>query len=950
MTVDLDKTATRAFPPQNEEATLDIRTTGTPSDGCVPKANQTTGAPQLVGCVPKTNQTTGSHAGSTPKNDRPATRPSRPESLKDPNRNDQTFAQDRPYKTLAKTRITQYFNTVKHTTNNSQSHQERDNTVATISTPSTSKSRDSSVGKSPNSYKTIVKQVNLQKKKSANRTYFQELKCNEILLGQEPYFHKNKLVSVPTTHKPFVPYHKDKPRVCIILPIELGKISYCMTPFCNRDMITVRCNIKKRKDIIFCSLYMGHEPNKPEVDIDTVDKMSKLVAFSKTKNLALVMGADSNGHHILWNSFKKNDRRGTMLAQLIEKLELSVLNRGKSPTFVNSRGHQSIIDITMANTVGCKLISNWRVDKRPSLSDHKLITFDIDMGNNWESYTRNIKDMDQEKFRKVVTEKMEARPFIAKIGKFKKSNIDSSVNYLNKILSDSMDEVCPMIKVNHKSKIPWSKELNTLKREAKQAKNRKITALSRSHPRSEEDLKILTEDNKKAENEYKNAIGLKDRQAYRDYCSNISQTRQLARVPKSKRQPWEELTVLKKPDGSYTEETEDTLKTLADEHFPADNQNVGLEALQPSSTALEEIDIISNILNPSRIELVIKKLPINQAPGIDGIRNSMIKAAWEPISKPLSHIYSECFLNTYCPKAWKTSKGIIIPKEGKDDYTNPRAFRIISLTSNLQKLLERLILDYLERVTKVDNKLTKNQFGFRKRKSTEAAIHRLTRKIEDAIQNGQFGLGVFLDVEGAFDNVRYSSIYKAMLEAKIPHIIANWIKEMLIDRTIVLTLHGISIKREIHKGCPQGGILSPLLWNLTLNTLLTSENIDDDFIQAFADDLAILIHLQGFDLSVTMRDIVNRYLKVISKWCNNNGVKLSTIKTKVIVFSALKRKYKLKPVVLDGQNIEFSDEVKYLGVTFEKHLRWDTRIRNKCAQATKLLHMCRNFVAKSWGL
>ena len=239
MTVDLDKTATRAFPPQNEEATLDIRTTGTPSDGCVPKANQTTGAPQLVGCVPKTNQTTGapqlvgcvpktnqttgSHAGSTPKNDRPATRPSRPESLKDPNRNDQTFAQDRPYKTLAKTRITQYFNTVKHTTNNSQSHQERDNTVATISTPSTSKSRDSSVGKSPNSYKTIVKQVNLQKKKSANRTYFQELKCNEILLGQEPYFHKNKLVSVPTTHKPFVPYHKDKPRVCIILPIELGK-------------------------------------------------------------------------------------------------------------------------------------------------------------------------------------------------------------------------------------------------------------------------------------------------------------------------------------------------------------------------------------------------------------------------------------------------------------------------------------------------------------------------------------------------------------------------------------------------------------------------------------------------------------------------------------------------------------------------------------------------------
>ena len=385
-------------------------------------------------------------------------------------------AHDRPEKTLAKSRITQYFNTVKRTTNSSHPHQVRDNTAASATIPSTntSKSRDSSVGKSSNTYKTTVKQINLQKKKIANNTYFQELKSNEILLGQEPYFHKNKLVSVPKSHKYFVPYHKDKPRVCIILPLELGKISHSMTPFCNRDMITVKCNMKKQRDIMFCSLYMGHEPIKPEIDFDTVDKMSKLIAFSKTKNLALVMGADSNGHHVLWNSFKKNDRRGIILAQLIAKLELGVLNSGKSPTFVNSRGHKSIIDISLANTAGCKLISNWRVDKSPSLSDHKLITFDIDMGNNWEYYTRNIKDMDQEKYRKVVTEKMEARPFRAKIGKFKKSNIDSSVNYLNKILSEAMDEVCPMIKVNHKSKIPWSKELNTLKMKAKKQKTGRL--------------------------------------------------------------------------------------------------------------------------------------------------------------------------------------------------------------------------------------------------------------------------------------------------------------------------------------------------------------------------------------------------------------------------------------------------------------------------------------------
>jgi len=76
---------------------------------------------------------------------------------------------------------------------------------------------------------------------------------------------------------------------------------------------------------------------------------------------------------------------------------------------------------------------------------------------------------------------------------------------------------------------------------------------------------------------------------------------------------------------------------------------------------------------------------------------------------------------------------------------------------------------------------------------------------------------------------------------------------MLTRREIVLEIHGIYIKRKFYKGCPQGGILSPLLWNLTLNQLLKNANLDENFLQAFADDLSILI--QGIDITVTMRDI-----------------------------------------------------------------------------------------------
>ena len=584
---------------------------------------------------------------------------------------------DRPEKTRAKTKINEYFKPSNSRHNPLPSQVPNQDPHAAVLHTSADNHQPRS-GKPHNNFKTIVKQINLQKKKTANRTYFQELKNNEILLGQEPYFCKNKLMAVPTTHKSFTPFHKDTPRVCIILPIELGRISYTMTHFCNRDMVSVRCNLKNRSDTIFCSLYMGHEPNKPEIEPDTVKKMANLVEFTKKKNLPLVMGADSNGHHQLWNSFKKNDRRGIILAEMIANLDLSVSNEGKSATFLNSRGQKSIIDITLTNKKGSKLVKDWQVSQETSLSDHKMITFSIDLGNKWESYNRNFKEMDENNFARVVKRKMTEKPFRAKIGKFKRSNIDSSVTYLNKVLTEALDEVCPMVKVVHKSKIPWSKDLTILKRKAKKAKGKRIARKAKSAKSRPATQTPSSDSEDESEKIYKKAIATKDKQAYRDFCSNLHKPKDIAKTTKQKRKPWEDLNVLQKTDGSYTEDSVETLTVLAEEHFKkTDDSFTTTHASNEVHDSTEDITTIDNILNPSRLERVIKKLPLNKAPGLDGIRNNMIKAAWASICQPLSHIYKQCLTYSYCPRTWKTSKGIIIPKEGKDDYTSPRSFRII---------------------------------------------------------------------------------------------------------------------------------------------------------------------------------------------------------------------------------------------------------------------------------
>ena len=139
-------------------------------------------------------------------------------------------------------------------------------------------------------------------------------------------------------------------------------------------------------------------------------------------------------------------------------------------------------------------------------------------------------------------------------------------------------------------------------------------------------------------------------------------------------------------------------------------------------------------------------------------------------------------------ESWHHITGCVIPKPLKSDYTNPRAFRIISLTSSFQKFLERLILWYLEQDLKIPGKLTKNQHGFKKGKSTESAIHSLVRRIEDATARGNFSLGVFLDIEQAFDAVSFTAIKEGLLKAGIPSTISEWIHHMVSNRFITVLL------------------------------------------------------------------------------------------------------------------------------------------------------------------
>ena len=54
------------------------------------------------------------------------------------------------------------------------------------------------------------------------------------------------------------------------------------------------------------------------------------------------------------------------------------------------------------------------------------------------------------------------------------------------------------------------------------------------------------------------------------------------------------------------------------------------------------------------------------------------------------------------------------------------------------------------------------QFGFREKHFTLHAIIGMTETIKEAIDNGMFGCGVFIDLQKAFDTVNHSILLKKL--------------------------------------------------------------------------------------------------------------------------------------------------------------------------------------------
>jgi hypothetical protein len=114
-------------------------------------------------------------------------------------------------------------------------------------------------------------------------------------------------------------------------------------------------------------------------------------------------------------------------------------------------------------------------------------------------------------------------------------------------------------------------------------------------------------------------------------------------------------------------------------------------------------------------------------------------------------------------------------------------------------------------------------------------------KIKSGLLRGQYTLGVFLYIQGAFDNLSIKSAIIGMKNRGFPPLITSWYGHYLSNRCAEIEVKGTKVERSLSKGVPQGGVISPLCWNITFDNMLKEINDNAVLGVGFADDACILI-------------------------------------------------------------------------------------------------------------
>ena len=783
-----------------------------------------------------------------------------------------------------------------------------------------------------------ILQYNVQKSRDiVMASLFQDDKTLEydILAIQEPWRNPFTATSYHPlkTHFQLTYFNNAETRVCLYINKRIDPGTWSVS-YIAKDIILLKLsNSDPSRTMHIFNVYN-------EVITDTLTTLAEAMGALDSHDEVVVLG-DFNLHHPLWSTTHRSGwihPSAQNLLAIIEEFQLRLLTVPGTPTH-RWNGGESTIDLTFASEgvasrlVHCKIDGSLDCD-----SDHLPISVTIDWG--WQPATPTRKrmwtKMDPSILRHVVKEQLSRLDGTAELGN--KESIDECVSSVIDALDAGIEASTPWSNPSPRSTSGFDQECKDICTQVQQLRRRW------QRTRQDDDYEAYRKARNRKGRLIQKILRNTHRQRVEDASESPSGLWKLVKWAKNRHDVTPSCTpALAKPDGKLAQEPEEKAEILRRSFFPP--------PLQANLLDLEGYQYPPPIECPDitkpEIEKAVRRASPNKAPGADGVTNGVLHQTLDILLPSLHRLFNACLQQGYCPVHFKEAVTVVLRKPGKDDYTQPKAYRPIALLNTLGKALEAIIANRLAYLADVHRLLPSRHTGGRKLASTEHAMHFLLQRIYQAWSEGKVASLLLLDVSGAYDNVSRERLLHNLRKRQVDQKIVNWVESFLSGRSTTIKLQEYTApSAPIETGIPQGSPVSPILYLFYNADLIEACKTPDTEAVGYIDDVSILAIGPTAPRNCKTLKVIHRKAE---DWAAKHGSQFAPAKYELVHFTRDPKANSTHALRLPHATIKASPSCRYLGIQMDTKLRWDYHREKVEARATKRLSALSALASSTWG-
>ena len=332
------------------------------------------------------------------------------------------------------------------------------------------------------------------------------------------------------------------------------------------------------------------------------------------------------------------------------------------------------------------------------------------------------------------------------------------------------------------------------------------------------------------------------------------------------------------------------------------------------------------------IQEALGKMKSGKAGGKNGILPDMLKCCGARLLEQSVELFESVWHEGVVPQEWKDALIVPIPKKG--DLSLCDNWRGISLLDVGGKLFAKVIQLRLQRVA--ERVLPDTQCGFRSGRGCTDMVFCARQLTEKAIEHNTKLFLLFIDLKKAYDSVPREALWCVLKKYGVPQSMLNVVRSLHDGMLAEVNVGGqVTPEFEVCNGLRQGCVIAPTLFNLYFALVMEQwrtkcKEFGVDVLYKcggklvgertrrpynvrvmglmFADDAVAI----GTD-RVSMEHAAAELERIIRAW----GLTLSVVKTKLLVAGIPATEDELRPLELEGGEIECVSDFKYLGSVLE---------------------------------